>query len=351
MHYIQNAWYPLTFSRDVGRQPVRRTVIEKNIVLYRRENGTVVALDDRCPHRFAPLSLGKVKGDDLQCGYHGMTFNGAGQCVRIPGQEIIPLNATVKSYPVTETLGLVWLWPGDPDQADHSKIYDLPQYHDKEHWAAVEGGSLHMDTGYLNLTDNLTDPAHVSFVHLSTLGNAASEDVPVKHESIGDAVVVHRWILDAPPIPVFARLGPFAGTVDRWHYYYFHKPSIAVIDFGSADAGTIDPEHGDRNRGMRIFSCHFITPIDQRRCADHWLHVRNFALGNDAVGEEISRQFALAFNEDKVILEAIQREQDQIHGTPRPLRLGIDGGSTKMRRLVDQAIAQEQNRAAATRSA
>ena len=342
MHYIQNTWYPLIFSRDVGRKPLRRTVIEKNVALYRTEDGKVAALEDRCPHRFAPLSLGVVEGDTLRCGYHGMTFDGSGKCVRIPGQDIIPVNAVVKSYPVTESLGLVWIWPGDPAKADPSKVYTLPQYHDAPRWTAVLGESLHFESNYLNLADNLTDPAHVSFVHLSTLGNPASENIPVKHQRIGDAVVVHRWILDAPAIPVFAKLGSFKGHVDRWHYYHFHTPSIAVIDFGSADAGAIDPEHGDRNRGMRIFACHFITPVDYRRCIDHWVHLRNFALGNEDVGAEISKQFALAFDEDKTILEAIQREEDRLEGNGRKLRLAIDGGSLKMRRLIDEVIAAEQ---------
>jgi vanillate O-demethylase monooxygenase subunit len=346
MPYIQNIWYPLCFSRDVGRHPQRRTAIEKNVVLYRKEDGTAVALDDLCPHRFAPLSLGAVRGDHLQCGYHGMTFDGSGKCVRIPGQDLIPASAQVRSYPVADRLGLVWIWPGDPALADPSAIQDLPQYHDTQRWSVVHGESLAIDASYLSLCDNLTDPSHVSFVHASTLGNAASENVPVKHDRIGDKVVVHRWIMDAPVIPVFGRLKNFAGMVDRWHYYHFHAPSIAIIDFGTADTGLIDPETGDRDQGMRIFACHYITPIDERRCIDHWSHVRNFALGDEAVGTEISRQLAFAFNEDKLILEAIQREEDRLAGRQRPLRLGIDGGSLKMRRVISDLIEREQGPAA-----
>ena len=341
MEYMQDTWYPLCFAREIGRQPTRRTVIEKNVVLYRKEDGALVALDDMCPHRFAPLSLGTLRGDDLQCGYHGMTFNGAGKCVRIPGQDLIPASAAVKSYPVAEHIGLVWIWPGDALRADRAKLYDLAQYHDPAHWTVVLGESLAIDTNYLNLADNLTDPAHVSFVHVSTLGNAASENVPVKHERIGDQILVHRWILDGPVIPVFAKLGSFKGNVDRWHYYHFHTPSIAVIDFGTADAGLIDREHGDRDRGMRVFACHYITPVDGRSCIDHWAHVRNFALGDEAVSVAISRQLALAFDEDKLILEAIQREEDRLAGSGRKLKLAIDGGSLRMRRLVGEMIERE----------
>ena len=339
MHFLLNAWYPIIFSRDVDRSPKRRTVTEQHIVLYRKQDGTVVALEDLCPHRFTPLSLGTVKDDAIQCGYHGMTFDATGRCVRIPGQERIPAQASVRSYPVRENLGLVWVWPGDPAVAERTAVFDLPQYNDSANWTPVHGESLFIATNYLSLADNLTDPAHVNFVHLSTLGNSANEDAPIKNEQRGNTILVYRWTLNAPPIPLMQRY--FNGTVDRWQYYYYHAPSIAVIDFGTAEAGVVDPEHGDRGLGKRFFSCHFITPVDQRSCVDHWVHVRNFALGDHEVSASLSKQFAMAFNEDKVVLEAIQREEDSLGPGRRPLRIAIDGGVVRMRRLMDELIAAE----------
>lgn len=340
MNYLLNAWYPLVFSRDVDRTPKRRTVTEQHIVLYRKQDGTVVALEDLCPHRFTPLSLGTVKGDTIQCGYHGMTFDGAGQCIRIPGQERIPAQASIRSYPVRENLGLVWVWPGDPGIAERTPVFDLPQYHDQANWTPVLGKSLFIGANYLSLADNLTDPAHVNFVHLSTLGaSGSSEEAPIKNEQHGSTVVVHRWTLNSPPIPLMQRY--FNGMVDRWQYYYYHAPSIAVIDFGTAEAGVVIPERGDRNLGKRFFSCHFITPIDQRTCIDHWVHVRNFALEDEKVSQSLSKQFAMAFNEDKVVLEAIQLEEDRLDAGKRPLRIAIDGGVVRMRRLIEELIAAE----------
>ena len=159
MPYLLNAWYPVVFSRDVDRTPKRRTVTEQHIVLYRKQDGSIVALEDLCPHRFTPLSLGTVKGDDIQCGYHGMTFDGTGRCVRIPGQERIPAQSSVRSYPVRENLGLVWIWPGDPAAAERTPVFDLPQYHDTANWTPVHGKSLFIGANYLSLADNLTDPA------------------------------------------------------------------------------------------------------------------------------------------------------------------------------------------------
>ncbi|HLZ06519.1 MAG TPA: aromatic ring-hydroxylating dioxygenase subunit alpha [Bradyrhizobium sp.] len=334
----RNTWYPLTWSRNVTRKLSRHRVLGMDFVVYRSEAGTPVALDDACPHRLAPLSMGKLKGDAIECGYHGMTFGIDGRCVRIPGQSIIPPNARVPSYPLQEKMGLVWIWPGDPAQADPSLIYDLPQFGDAA-WHAAEGDALRIETNYLNLADNLCDPAHVSFVHLSTLGNAASEEIPVEYSFGEDSVLVWRWIKDAPPIPLFAKYGNFSGHVDRWHYYDYRAPCIAVIDFGSAATGAIvDPE--DRGAGLRIFACHFITPVDDNICIDHWLHVRNFALRDAEVDQRLHADFRIAFNEDKEILERIE-EVAQARPNAKCIRLAIDAAPQRMRRIVERMVAGE----------
>ena len=106
------------------------------VVFYRTEDGTPVALEDRCPHRRLPLSMGKLVGDDvLQCHYHGLRFDRTGACVRVPGQDMIPATARVKTYPVVERYKWLWIWMGDPALADPAKI---PDYHwfDDPNWGA-----------------------------------------------------------------------------------------------------------------------------------------------------------------------------------------------------------------------
>jgi phenylpropionate dioxygenase-like ring-hydroxylating dioxygenase large terminal subunit len=339
----RNAWYPLTWSRNVTRKLGSHRVLGSDLVVYRTEAGEPVCLDDVCPHRLAPLSMGKLRGDAVECGYHGMTFGSDGRCIRIPGQKLIPANAKVPCYPLHEKMGLVWIWPGDPDLADASLIYDLPQYN-AAGWHAAHGDALRIEANYLNLADNLCDPAHVSFVHLSTLGNSASEEIPVEHIFKDKGVLVWRWIRDAAPIPLFAKYGNFRGNVDRWHYYDFAAPCSAVIDFGSADAGAIaDPE--DRDKGLRIFACHFITPVDDHVCIDHWLHVRNFARDPE-VDERLHADFRVAFNEDKEILErieAVERSRPDI----KRIRLGIDAAPQRMRRIVERMVAEDGKSSAA----
>jgi vanillate O-demethylase monooxygenase subunit len=341
--YVRNAWYPAAWSRDVSNGPgsglTSRRILGERIALYRTRAGAVVALEDACPHRLAPLSLGRIKDDAVECGYHGMTFDCSGRCVRIPGQPKIPPSAKVRAYPVEEKLGLAWIWMGEPAAADPNKIYDLPQYHDPK-WSVVEGDALKFDCHYLSLADNLCDPAHVSFVHLSTLGSASGEDVAVHTEKQGaDKLVTWRWIIDSPAIPLFKKFGNFSGNVDRWHYYHYTAPSTAVIDFGSALTGTGAPE-GARNNCIQIFACHFITPVDAESCIDHWLFVKNFPT-DAATSQAMVEQFRIAFDEDKAILEAIQQNEKEPRSW-RPIRIAIDVGTVRMRRIVEEMIEAEQ---------
>jgi len=196
--FVKNAWYVAAWSKEIRRKLLPRTILGEQVVLYRREDGTPAALVDRCPHKLAPLSLGELKGDQVQCGYHGMTFDCSGTCVRVPGQQNIPPTARVRSFPLVEKYNAVWIWMGEPHLADAKKIVDVPHYGEPGWgWGLVDGQYVHFRTNYLNITDNLVDPAHTTYVHKSTIGNAAAEDVGVKVEQGEDHVLAYRWIYNA----------------------------------------------------------------------------------------------------------------------------------------------------------
>ncbi|MGI9417445.1 MAG: Rieske 2Fe-2S domain-containing protein [Geminicoccaceae bacterium] len=337
MEYVRNAWYVAGWSGDFDRAPTPLTMLERDIVCYRTEAGEVVALEDRCPHRWLPLSKGRVIGDDLQCGYHGMTFGPDGRCVRVPGQDNLPSSATVHRYPTHEGRGIVWIWTGAPEKADPAGIFDMPEF-DEDGWAVHYGDHLQIGSHYLNVAENLCDPAHVSFVHPTTLGNAASEDVPIRVERRGDVVVTSRWIRAAEPVGFFKAFGNFKGMVDRWHYYYLHPPSTSVIDFGSSSELGLDEE--DRGKGMRIFALHFLTPVDATSTIDHWMHIRNAATDDPGAGDRMNKLFRIAFAEDKEILEAIQAEE-QKSPDRKPVKIAIDRGPNMYRRIVADMVAEE----------
>jgi vanillate O-demethylase monooxygenase subunit len=338
MSYVKNCWYAAGWSADLSDKPVAKTLLDENIVLFRTEDGQVGALEDRCPHRFLPLSAGKMIGNGLQCGYHGLTFAKDGSCVAAPTQDSLPADACARSYPVSEQLGLIWVWMGDPEKAYADEIYDLPQYHDPK-WGVAHGDALEIDANYLLLCDNLCDPTHVNYVHPTTLGSPDIVDTPVTYEQQEWGVTTSRWTPDSEPVGFFKAFGDFSGTVDRWQLYHMHVPSTAIIDFGSAVAGT-GAEQGTGDQRIQVFSCHFITPITERKSVDYWLHVRNFAPNDPTVGEGISEQFRIAFAEDKYILSLIQREEENDEGTKR-VGLELDASTGLFRHMVNQRIKDE----------
>lgn len=338
MDYVKNAWYVAGWSSEFNDELRRVTVIEENIVMFRNSSAQVIAMEDRCPHRMLPLSKGKLIGDDIQCGYHGMTFNCEGKCVRIPGQSNVPRSARVTTYAIHEVNNIVWIWMGDPERANINDVFTMPEFNDPD-WHAHQGEALHLKAHYMNVAENLVDPAHVSFVHPTTLGNASSENVPVEVSTAGDEIVAWRWIRDSPPIGFFKNFGTFTGNVDRWHYYYLHLPCTAVIDFGSADASLALGEE-ERDRGFRIFALHFITPVNADYSIDRWMHLRNTAVGDEGVSKKMDEMFKVAFNEDKEILEAIQLEENRPQRR-RPIRIAIDKGPTVYRKRIRELVEAE----------
>jgi phenylpropionate dioxygenase-like ring-hydroxylating dioxygenase large terminal subunit len=335
---VRNAWYVAAWSSEIDQELRRFDILGDPVLIYRCQDGRIVALEDRCPHRQLPLSRGKRIGDTVQCGYHGLRFGPDGRCVRVPGQDQIPRAAFVESYPIEERNGIVWIWMGDRERADPARIFTLPQFDDPA-WHVHHGGALHIRSNYLNVAENLVDPAHVSFVHPTTLGNAASENIPVHVSTEGEAILAWRWIRDAEPIGFFKAFGGFTGNVDRWHYYHLHTPCTAVIDFGSAPAEWQLPED-ERDRGNRIFALHFMTPVSETYTIDRWMHLRNTAIDTPEASEQIDRMFETAFAEDKAILEAIHAEEQRPQRR-RPIRIAIDRGPMVYRKRVAEMLERE----------
>jgi len=167
--FLRNAWYVAAWNHElIDGKKLARTILEQPIVIYRGASGQVVALDDRCCHRAAPLSMGRIEGDDIRCMYHGMKFDPAGKCIQIPGQEMIPPKLGVRSYPVVERYNLIWIWTGDAERADPGLIVDYPPLSDPK-WRGLPG-YMHYKANWLLIVDNLSDFAHLAFVHTNTLG-------------------------------------------------------------------------------------------------------------------------------------------------------------------------------------
>ncbi|MCA0451299.1 MAG: Rieske 2Fe-2S domain-containing protein, partial [Proteobacteria bacterium] len=143
-------------------------ILNEQILLYRNEAGEMVATSNTCPHRFAPLHLGKVVDGTIECPYHGLRFNGEGRCVYNPdGDGRIPAGARLKSYPITERLGAAWIWMGDPAKVDLAMIPDF-EFLDDPAYRTVKG-VLHVRANYRYINDNLMGEAHLHMVHHDSL--------------------------------------------------------------------------------------------------------------------------------------------------------------------------------------
>jgi vanillate O-demethylase monooxygenase subunit len=336
--FVRNAWYVAAWDHEVAGTPFARTILNEPIVLYRRSDGTPVALADRCCHRGAPLSLGRVDGDDLECGYHGLVFAASGECVRVPGQTRIPPGARVRSYPVVERWRWLWVWMGDPAKADASRIEDF-HWLDDPAWRA-KGTVLHVKCDYRNLIDNLLDLTHLAYVHRSTLGNAAvAEAADVEAERIGDKVRVTRWMIDQPPPPMYLKVREFAGNIDRWQIIEFTPPGFVKLDIGGAEAGT-GARNGNRSRGIERMSLNAITPETDRSLHYFWADAHNFRIDDPAMTDLLYRQVLEAFTEDKAILEA-QQASLEVRRAASQVDIVQDAGGLQARRILDRLVAEE----------
>ena len=167
--WVRNAWYVAGWLSEIEPGAIHaRTIIDQPLVLYRTADGGMAALEDRCCHRFAPLSMGRLEGDDLRCMYHGLKFAPDGRCIEIPGQKLIPQSACVRRYPVAVRGSWVWIWMGDAAAADPAAIppslaLDDPAYR-------LQAGHLDYAAHYLLIDDNLLDLSHLCFAHEKTLG-------------------------------------------------------------------------------------------------------------------------------------------------------------------------------------
>jgi len=338
MNFVRNAWYVAGWASEFDRQLRQVRILSEDFVMFRSSTGGVTALQDRCPHKSLPLSQGRLIDDEIECGYHGSVFGLDGKCTRIPGQPRVPPTDCVRAYPVHERHDVVWIWMGDPEGANMDNVFDLPQMGDLA-WDNHQGDALYLKSNYLNVAENLIDPAHVTFVHPTTLGSTDHADIPVQCHVTGDPIYTWRWIRDAPPNPFFQKYGNFNENVDRWQYLYLYLPSTAVIDFGSADA---IPGSGEdrRHEGIRMFALHFLTPVTANETIDRWMHIRNTHVGDDAVAHTVDTMFRTAFAEDKIVLEAIQREEEKPEAVST-LQLAIDRGPIAYRARIKQLAESE----------
>lgn len=307
VYAVRNCWYVASFSQDVARQPLERWILDEPVVLYRKEDGEVVALEGRCAHRHFPLGEGKLIGDNLQCPYHGITYGPDGTSVNIPSQSSTKAHITcqIKSFPTVEMWRWVWIWMGDPELADPALI---PNHKDMgltdPEFVATEVCHHELEARHQLVHDNLLDLSHVAFLHRDTLGGG-SDDAAVSdfQRSDGPNWVRSDLLINKTKIPShFEKFLGASGECTRYMPMFFFMPALHV---GMDDYRRISHEPGALGESLgKLLVHHAVTPARRNTCHYFFATARNF-------GQEASEQMVAAFNavidEDVYGVEGVER--------------------------------------------
>ena len=337
----RNAWYVACTPDEIADKPLGRQVCGERMVLFRGEGGAVRALEDFCPHRGAPLSLGFVRDGRLVCGYHGLTMGCDGRTASMPGQRVSAFPA-IRIYPVIERHGFIWVWPGDADKADASALHPLP-WAESPDWT-YGGGLFHIKCDYRLMIDNLMDLTHETYVHASSIGQKEIDEAPVTTEVSHDEIITSRYMEDITAPPFWAMAMREAGLaedslVDRWQVCRFSLPSHVMIEVGVALAGQGGKKAPAAVKASSVV-VDFITPETETSHWYFWGMARNFKIQDEALTEKIRRGPGAIFSEALQRLDQQQANLDR-HKDRRLLKLNIDAGGVRSRMMIHRAVAAE----------
>jgi len=333
--FVKNQWYVAGWDHEVDRTPLGRVICGEAVVLYRRFDRTVVALQDACPHRLLPLSMGIKEGDNIRCRYHGLLVDSEGRAIEMPlRSERVHKSVCTRAYPVVERHRFVWVWIGDAQKADAGLV---PNFWPCSHpgWT-FDGGYNHIKCDYKLVIDNLMDLTHETYVHQGSIGQQEILGAPIETHAEGNLVTVTRWMpnIDAPPFwrNALKREGP----VDRWQICHFLAPSSVIIDVGVAPitAGATIETH---DQGVRGFVIDAMTPESETTSHYFWGMARNFDVDDPGFTARFKKQQGGVFLEDVAILEAQQRS---IVANP-DLKLkafSIDTGGVRARQVISRLL-------------
>jgi vanillate O-demethylase monooxygenase subunit len=343
-----DTWYVAATPADIAASPggvLGRTICDRAIVFYADGDGRIHGLEDWCPHRGAPLSLGRVCEGKLVCGYHGLVMGCDGRTEALQG---LPVRAfePIRVYPTAERHGYVWVWPGDASKA---KVEDIPTpaWADNPEWA-FGGGMFHVACDYRLMIDNLMDLTHETYVHATSIGQKEIDEAPCTTEQKGDEVTTSRFMFDIPAPPFWQMALRFNGLphdkkVDRWQICHFTPPSQVMIEVGVALAG-----HGGYQAPPEVKASavvvDYITPETEHSIWYFWGMARHFKPHDASLTTQIRDGQQKIFSEDMAMLQR-QQANHIAHPQRKLANMKIDAGGVFARRIIDKIIAAEQARA------
>lgn len=340
--FVKNCWYCAGWDYELsqGRDAIlSRRIANEALMLYRKPDGGVVAMEDRCCHRQAPLHLGRKEGDAIRCMYHGMKFGPDGRCIEIPGQEKIPPQARVRTFPVVEKDNWIWVWMGDPAKADPGLICFAVGPGDKN-WN-IRTSQLTVHANHRLEIANLMDLSHLAWVHRKTLGGGSAwVDAKIKRAPLARGVNSKFWMYRAPAPPFAQHLFPPGMRFDVSMDVDVTLPCNFVLHFQLWTAGTATEGPSNGQLILDTYTSQAVTPVDEDSVEYYYSWGASVATDQPGLSDMLREAVDAAFLEDKAILEAQHRNLKE---RPDGNRLSIvhDTGPAMMLRLLDKFLAEE----------
>lgn len=333
--FLRNGWYCAGWSSELDSAPVGRRMLGEPVMVFRAENGEPVALEGRCPHRFAPLHIGSVTGDRVSCPYHGLVFDRSGACVHNPHGDV-PKEAKLRTYPVVERDGVLWVWMGDPARADPGLIVDSGFLVDPGYATVL--GYLNVAAHYQLVIDNLLDLTHPAILHKGGLSSEEYTGENMQHRFRQEGTTIHSDY-------TFANVNASPGLAPLWGnrksdvraFMTLHAPTNLFLDFRMNDVG------GPIDEGLFLPTLHLLVPENEERTHYFYAMGRNAQVDNAELSEITAKMARHAFEmEDEPMIRACQ----EMMGTTdlfalRPVLLKTDVAAVRARILLDRLIAQE----------
>jgi nitrite reductase/ring-hydroxylating ferredoxin subunit len=331
MTFLRNTWYMAGWADELDQGGmIARRILDVPVVIYRDPvHGALHALEDRCPHRFAPLSRGEVVPEGIQCGYHGLTFDHGGQCIRNFFAKATPAAARVRSFPVCERPGTVWVWMGDPAQADEGLLPAI-RHHEDAGMRYVKGVTT-VKADYLLISDNLMDLCHATFLHPAFGG--LEYNPRFRAEELADGSIVSDYVVE----DIVNIYGPESIPAERIRVrdtIRWVAPSTHLLD----STGGLRDSAEDL---VDVPSAHILTP--ETRFTTHYFWSSGVPVDSPIDDGELYTILKQAFDvEDKPMVEAVrERMGDKELWELDPVLLPTDAGAVRMRRKLASLIAAE----------
>ncbi|WP_159882050.1 aromatic ring-hydroxylating dioxygenase subunit alpha [Paenibacillus puerhi] len=303
-------WYAVGWSKEVKREPIKKRLLGRDLVLFRDQNGALQALHAYCPHRGADLSLGRCEGGLLQCAYHAWSFDGQGRCVEIPAHpgRPIPAFADTRSYPVLERIGLIWVYPmarqlleGEPPPLDLFPVLENRDFTLAPYDAVWQA---HLT----RVVESVLDVAHVPIVHNKTIGKNSSKDITIDFQAKENTIRIRN--------------------------------GKAYLEYAFPQHWLLKPV---KTEGSQFINYVTFTPIEKEVTAIYGLAGRNFARSVPGMSRMFSAYSSKVLKEDQAIVESQH---------PRPIpdalrmeaHVQADGPQVRFRQRWYQFLTNEEPR-------